>query len=213
MNLRLSKIIPFLILPIAISSCSEPDGSADVTPSTTVETEGEITTEVETPNTDGPFSIKSGVIHYVDKNQDGDITMESDFYFDNYGRVMKLEETVDGEVSVYLYDDDAKKGLTQFPGRNASTSSMKQGEILRLVAMRSQQGYVQQADEEIIGKNCEVYANNAVDENGDSKVVYWMHQGICLKEINQLGMGYIFEATSFEEKALDASVFALLNEN
>lgn len=212
---HLTKIVPFLFVSFTLLSCGEQTETSDNVESTPVETVPEndgIAAEGNPVKSDGPFNIKSGEIHYDDKNLEGNVVGQYIFSFDNYGNLLKLEETIDGETSLYLYDEDAKKGVTQFAGRKANKAYMRQGEINRFVAMRSQSGFAQKDNEELLGKTCEVYANNAVNDAGESKVVYWMHEGICLKEINRLAAGYSFEATKFEEKAIAKDVFSLLDD-
>ena len=168
-------------------------------------------TENQEQKTEGPFEIKSGLIVYQNKKLDGTVRGTNTFYFDNYGNTLKLEETIDGETSTYLYDQEKKKGFTIFPGRKPTKISMRQGELNVFVAKHSTSGYAKQEDEIIAGKNCIVYANNAKSAEGDSQHTYWKHQGVLLKEINRLGGGYIVEATSFEAKAIDREVFSQLD--
>lgn len=217
MNARLIKIAPFLLVPFTLFSCGESTETTDTSatggaPTETTQPDDAPVADATPVNTDGPFQVKSGEIHYQQKDLNGKLVAKYKFYFDNYGMTLKLEETREGEVSLYLYDNEAKKGVTQFPGRKANKAYARQGEMNMFVAMRSQSGFVQRDNEAILGNDCEVFANNAVDDAGESKVVYWMHKGICLKEINRLTGGYEFEATHFEEKALDGSTFSMLNE-
>lgn len=159
---------------------------------------------------DGHFAIKSGIITYETKKLNGTLTATNVLYFDDYGKKLKLEETISGEVSVYMFDEDKKKGLTSFPGRKPSKMFMRQGELNSLIAKHSTSGYTKQENETIAGKDCVVYANNAKSTEGESKHVYYKYKGILFKDINRLGSGYITEAISFEEKALDNSIFSAL---
>lgn len=86
---------------------------------------------------------------------------------------------------------------------------MRQGELNMLVAQRGTNGCTKQANESILGKDCEVWANNAQSAEGESQLKFWLHKGIAMKEINRLGMGYEFEAVKFDEKAVDKSAFSL----
>lgn len=161
---------------------------------------------------EAPFQVKSGIIVYDYKKLDGTITASHTFYFDDYGNTLKLEETSDQETTVYLFDQEKRIGLTIFPGRKPSKIRMRQSELNSLVVKHATSAYTKQPDEDIAGKKCTVYANNAKSAEGESKHIYWKYKGILLKEINRLGTGYILEATTFEEKALDSSVFSELKE-
>ena len=214
MNSYLNKSLILLFILCTIISCNDGSNSSEKTEATeNSENPTTETTQEDKSETDGPFEVKSGMIQYQDKNLEGEITATNTFYFDNYGNLIKLEETIDGEISTYIYNEATKKGATLFAGRNkASKIFMRQGEISKFVAQRSTSGFTKENDEEILGKNCEVYANNAKTAEGEPKVVYWQHQGITLKEINRLGSGYMFEASSFEEKPIEKTIFSLPNE-
>ena len=196
-----------LILLLVISCNSDKSQSKNEPAMETVD----VSDENKKEKIEGPFAIKSAVISYQDKKLDGTLTATKIFYFDDYGNTLRLEETVDGETSTYLYDEQKGKGLTSFPGRKPTKISMRQGELNSLVAKHSTSGYVKQNDETIAGKNCTVYANNAKSAKGESQHTYWKHKGVLLKEINRLGGGYITEAISVEEKALDKSIFSQLD--
>lgn len=159
----------------------------------------------------GPFEIASGIIHYENKNMKDEIVSKHTLYFDKYGKRIRLDETIAGETSNFLYNEEVKKGVTLWHGRDKSAKIyMRQGEINLYVAQRSTSGFTQGANEEILGRPCETHTNNAKTENGEPKVAYWMHKGITLKEINRLGAGYKFEAVKFEEKPIEDEIFALL---
>lgn len=191
---------------LLILSCSEDKTQSEDTTQERPTEKTEVTEPTE-EKIEGPFAIKSGVITYHDKKLDGTVTATKTFYFDNYGNTLKLEETIDGETSIYIFDNLLGKGQTSFPGRKPSKMRMRQGELNSLVAKHSTSGYAKQDNETIIGKECIVYANNAKSAEGESKHIYWKHKGILLKEVSRLGGGYITEAVSFEEKALDKSLF------
>ena len=200
-------ILPFILF--AFTSCGDgANENTDNAESNAAVENSENTTD-DKAEADGPFSIKSGIIEYEMKKLNGEVKARLKFYFSKYGNLMKLEETADGETSIYIYNEATKKGVTQFPGRTPSKIFMRQGELNTLVAQRGTNGFTQQADEVILGKNCEVQANNATTAEGDPKVKFWLHKGIAMKEINRLGMGYEFEAVKFDEKPVDKSLFSL----
>ncbi|MCI5057765.1 MAG: hypothetical protein MRY83_16740 [Flavobacteriales bacterium] len=211
MKIQPKKLIAALLAICFLISCKNEGNDQK-----TVDGEKPTPITVTEPNantkqkTDGPFEIKAGVISYQNKKLDGTVTATNTFYFDDYGNMLKLEETIDSETSTYLYDQKKGKGLTIFPGRKPSKIRMRQGELNIMVAKHSTSGYVKQNDEAIAGKNCTVYANNAKSAQGESQHMYWKHKGLLLKEINRLGGGYILEAISFEEKALNEDVFSQL---
>jgi hypothetical protein len=205
------KILLAVLSIGAMSSCNSEGTEAEMLVSDEVEKTIETKTEVKQDAEDGPFNVKSGIVTYESKKLDGSLVSTSTFYFDDYGNLVKLEETAAGETSVYMYDQKASKGMTAFPGRKPSKISMRQGELNMLVAKHSTSGYVQQNNEAVAGKDCIVYANNAQSAEGESKHIYWKYKGVLLKEINRLGTGYMLEATSFEEKALDNDVFSELD--
>lgn len=200
--------IKYLLLPgllCLIMSCKQDKQSTEQTDKPKTES-----VQKKKESKEGPFSVESGLIKYQEKNLKTEAITTYLLTFDHYGNVVKLEETLDGETSVYLYNNDTKKGATLFGGRDkANKIFARQGEINKFVSMRSTSGFTKQADETILGKNCEVYANNAKSNEGDSQLVYWLHNGIVLKEINRLGMGYSFEAVLFEEKPIGEKSFSL----
>ena len=210
MKVNRINIITVAMVTWSLLSCSEGEKPGT---SITGEVEDYITekTNIEVDEKDGPFAVKSAIVVYENKELDGTLVSTNTFYFQDYGNMLKLEETVDGETSVYMYDQKASKGVTIFPGRKPNKISMRQGELNMLVAGHSTSGYVQRDNETIAGKDCIVYANNAKSEVGDSKHTYWKHNGVLLKEINRLGTGYMLEATSFEEQDLDNNTFSELD--
>lgn len=210
MKTSIFKLLSLLIIFSLIISCKNEDNSSQKIEDSNTSQVIENIQEKEKKN-DGAFKVKSGIIHYYDKNLKGEKSADYKLFFDNFGRLIKLEETIDGQTSNYLYDEDAKKGATQFAGRDkVNKIFMRQGEISRFVAKRSTSGFTKKKNESLIGKECEVYENNAKDDNGDSKLIYWTYKGIVLKEINKLGSGYHFEANKFEEKTIDKETFSLL---
>ena len=205
------RFLPVVIVTCLIYACNNEGKKAETSVTAEVEKTIEDKTNVKGDRQDGPFGVKSGVVTYESKKLDGSLVSTNIFHFDDYGNLLKLEETVDGETSIYMYDQKTSKGLTAFPGRKPSKMSMRQGELNMLVAKHSTSGYVQQDNETIAGKDCIVYANNAQSAEGESKHIYWKHKGVLLKEINRLGTGYILEAVAFEEKALDYDTFSELD--
>ena len=205
------KILAAVIISCLIFSCNNESRKAETNVIDEVEKTIEEKTNIKKDKQDGPFGVKSGVVTYESKKLDGSLVTTNTFYFDDYGNMLKLEETADRETSIYVYDQKASKGMTAFPGRKPNKTSMRQGELNMLVAMHSTSGYVQQDNATIAGKDCIVYANNAKSAEGESKHMYWKHKGILLKEITRLGTGYILEATSFEEKNLDKGIFSEIN--
>jgi len=158
---------------------------------------------------DGPFLIKTGIITYETKTLEGLLTATNTLYFDSYGNHLKLVESIGAETNIYYFDERNKNGTTIFHGRKPVKRSMRQAELNFFVAKKAISGYERQEDEELLGKNCVVYANNAKSAGGESQHVYWMHKGVLMKEIDRLGTGYINEAVTFEEKDLDEDVFKL----
>ena len=205
------KILAAVIITCLIFSCKNESRKAETNITDEVEKTIEEKTNIKRDKQDGPFGVKSGVVTYESKKLDGSLVSTNTFYFDDYGNMLKLEETADGETSIYMYDQKASKGITAFPGRKPNKIGMRQGELNMLVAMHSTSGYVQQDNATIAGKDCIVYANNAKSAEGKSKHMYWKHKGVLLKEINRLGTGYILEATTYEEKALNDGVFSELD--
>ena len=205
------KIHAAIIIICLIFSCNYEGRKAETNANEEVEKTIEEKTNLKRDKQDGPFGVKSGVVTYENKNLDGNLVSTNTFYFDDYGNLLKLEETADRETTIYMYDQKKRKGITAFPGRKPNKMSMRQGELNMLVVMHSTSGYVQQDNEDIAGKDCIVYANNAKSAEGESKHMYWKHKGVLLKEINRLGTGYILEATSFEEKILDKGIFSELD--
>lgn len=205
------KLIMLFALPMllcAIISCNEVKNAEDNSEYSAIKTDEDKKVEA-----DGSFGIESGMIEYQDKNLEGKLTAAYKLYFANYGSLVKLEETMPGEkTTTYIYNDDTKKGVTLFAGRDkANKVFMRQGEINVFLALRSQSGFTKQKDEEILGKNCEVYANNAKSDEGESQLIYWQYKGLLLKEINRLGIGYMFEAIKLEEKPMANDIFSLPN--
>ncbi|MFK7784867.1 MAG: hypothetical protein AB8B56_07120 [Crocinitomicaceae bacterium] len=198
----------FLFVLAACGDGENPEENNNAGPSEEV-AENADDSEAEESETKGPFGIKSGVIEYEDRSIGGEVRANLKLYFTNYGALTKLEETTDGEMSVYIYNDATKKGVTQFGQRKPSKIFMRQGELNLFLAPRGTNGFAQQEDEMILGKTCEVQANNATSADGDPQVIFWLHKGIPMKEINRLGMGYEFEAVKLEEKAVDKSQFSL----
>ena len=213
MNYELIKLLLPSFILFSLISCGDTDKSDNSNEPLSTEISTEQSTEENKVAAPGPFEVKSGIIHYQTKNIEGKIKAENKLYFENFGNLLKLEETINGETSIYVYNNDTKQGATLWTGKEKPIKSYsKQGEILTFCALRSTQGFTQLDDAILLGKNCSVYANNAKSENGESKLTYWRHKGIILKEINQLGMGYQFEATKFEAKPIKRDVFSLLDE-
>jgi hypothetical protein len=202
-------VLPFLLF--AFAACGDGENPEEnnnaESPEEVVENTDDSEADVSEQN--GPFGIQSGVIEYEDRSIGGEVKANLKLYFTNYGNLTKLEETIDGDLSVYIYNNATQKGVTQFGDRKPSKIFMRQGELNLFLAQRGTSGFTQQEDEMILGKTCEVQANNATSAEGDAQVKYWLYKGIPLKEINRLGMGYEFEAVKFEEKALDQSEFSL----
>lgn len=213
MKSQLKHLFYLLFIPCAMISCGGGTQTNEEAGETAPGTNSDNTAMAQEEETEkvGPFNIKSGVIEYEDKNLNGDVKAILKLTFDNYGSTVNLVETAGAETSIYIFNDLTKKGVTMFPGRKPNKMFMRQGEINQFVAMRSTSGFTKQEDEAILGKNCEVQANNANNAKGESQLTYWMYEGIVMKEINRLGMGYIFEATKLEEQAMEESVFALPN--
>jgi hypothetical protein len=205
------KLLLSLLIVSVLFSCKDEKKDTETTVTDAVEKTIEENTKVKEDKQDGPFGVKSAVITYDNKKLDGSLRSTYTFYFDDYGNMLKLEETVDGDTSVYMFNEKEGKGMTAFPGHKPNKMSMRQGELNMLVVMHGTSGYVQQDNEAIVGRDCIVYANNAKSAKGESQHKYWKHKGVLLKEINRLGMGYILEATSFEERALDKEAFSQLN--
>lgn len=196
----LTQLLLFSCMLCTIISCKEDKKSSTET------------TKKSSKKTNGPFEIQSGVIEYEEQNLKNNKKTIYTLTFDDYGNVVKLEETVEGETSIYIYNDTTNKGATLFSGRDKPVKIyMRQGEISMFLAQRSTSGFVKQNDQEVLGKNCTVYANNTKTADGAPKVVYWLYKGLALKEINRLGNGYRFEAIKFEEKQIDREVFSLPN--
>lgn len=212
-NLTTITLLSFSILLIA-ASCGSGTEETETESSDAKETmQAEVQEKESAQNTEGPFDVKSGTIHYENKKPSGELVSNHVLYFDDYGRTIRLDETIDGETSQFLYSEDKKKGATIWSGRDPISISMRQGEINAYVAKQSESGFTQQEDASILGQSCTVFANNMKDANGDPKVQYWMYKGIPLKEINLLGSGYMFEAVKFEEKQVDRAMFAYLDKN
>lgn len=213
MNRLLTRLYFLPLFLFAFAACG--DGQNTEENSENAETSDEMMentndSEADAPEMNGPFGIQSGVIEYEDRSLGGEVTANLKLYFTNYGALTKLEETTtDGEVSVYIYNDATKKGVTQFGERKPSKIFMRQGELNLFLAERGTNGFTQQEDQMILGKTCEVQANNATSVDGDPQVIFWLHKGIPMKEINRLGMGYEFEAVKFEERTVDKSEFSL----
>lgn len=201
------KLLICLMLIGVLVSCKNETKDTNTTITDVVEEKIKESSNTPEAKQDGPFQVKSGVINYEERTLEGVVRGTYVFYFDDYGNKLRLEETLGGETSIYLYDQEKQEGVTKFPGRNASSIKMRQGEINVFVAKHSTSGYMKQPDEEIAGKNCTVYANNAKSAEGESQSVYWKYKGLLMKDVNRLGSGYILEAISIEEKALDPVFF------
>jgi hypothetical protein len=206
------KSFILLVSLFSLIACNDSKKSEENTDDASAASSAEITSEeVDEEKANGPFGIESGVIQYLDKSLEGATRAELTFYFANHGKLVKLEEVVADQTSIYIFNDDTKKGTTKFSDRKANKMLMRQGEINRIVAVKGTNGFKQLDNEDITGKSCDVWANNAVSEEGDSQVKYWIHKGIPLREINRLGGGYDLEAISFEERSVDNSEFSLPN--
>jgi|GEM_PF-6041802 len=205
--MKLKTILLGIATLSILSACKDATKETNTSITDVVEEKIEENSNTPEANQDGPFQVKSGVITYEERSLEGVVKATHVFYFDDYGNKLRLEETLGGETSIYLYDQDKQEGVTKFPGRNATSIKMRQGEINVFVAKHSTSGYTKQPDEEIAGKMCTVYANNAKSAGGESQSVYWRYKGLLLKDINRLGNGYILEAITIEEKPLDPVFF------
>ncbi len=198
---------------LLVSACGGGENK-DTTSETDTETPAvdvQETPEAVQEESDGPFEVESGIIVYESKNLAGEVTAINTLTFTEYGNRLKLEESIDGETSIYVYDQNTSTGATKFAGRDrVNKISVRQGEINTFVAQRSESGFEQRDNEDLLGKSCEVFANRAQSEAGEPQVMYWLHRGIVLKEINRLGSGYQFEAVSMEERSVAEDAFSLL---
>jgi len=207
-------VLSFCVIALSVFiSCT--DGSDPVVVPETVDTstpEPITTIDNATIVSDGPFQVKAGVVEFLTKDLDGNLLEDTKIYtFENYGNLVKLEETFQGDRSVYLYNYTTKKGMVLREGKTEAQKSYgAPGEINEFTQSQGTAGggFTQLVNENIAGKDCEVQENNG-QRDGKSTYIFWSYKGITLKAFNNImGKGYIKEAVNFEERAVPLSEFA-----
>ena len=206
-----STLFPALIVLFSLFiSCSQSE-DVDQSKENGESSESTKTADPMVPSPNAPFSIKSGEVSFVEENLAGDKLRELTYSFDNFGMLVKLDEiNKEGELSHYVYNSDTKRGLKLFPGKTKATKSYGvPGEIAPFIVMQTTSGFIEVDSDQIAGKLCKVFENKTM-KDGHPLLTLWQYKGFTLKSLSYLTQnGSKLEATHFEEKAVDRSVFTM----
>jgi hypothetical protein len=206
-----SILFPVLIIFFGLFiSCSQSKDAEQNQENTEVSKSTKIADPM-TPSANAPFSIKSGVVSFVEENVAGEKLRELTYSFDNFVMLVKLDEIdKDGELSVYMYNSDTKRGLKLFPGKTKAIKTYGiPGEIAPFIVMQTTSGFNEVDSDQIAGKLCKVFENKTV-KDGNPLLTLWHYKGFTLKSLSYLTKsGRKLDATHFEEKAVDRSVFTM----
>ncbi|MCB9230718.1 MAG: hypothetical protein H6581_03605 [Bacteroidia bacterium] len=157
---------------------------------------------------DGPFEVKSGIVEYTYRNENRKETRHELIHFDNYGRLVKIEENFQGKKQTMVFNKATNRGFRFFEGARMATKSGQTPQISGFIVKPDLiVGYSETEPEWVAGAECRHFKKDPSEADPTMQADYWIYKGIVLKSKVYMGTYSEIEAVRFDETDLDPDVF------